>query len=605
MEQPRNPALDMTDIASKLAPLLFGQKQATNSSTTGTVDPSQLASSDALIAMLTQQGSSTAQSDGIVQDILHRAQLAFAPILGEEKSAGMYNSQTRTMMAQEAVARATAASAQAVMDNQQKALATAAQLQGTNVQATRSTSTKTTENKASQGKNILGTVAATVLAHKAVKSGGDVFDKAMAQLDSLRGGDEPEQLAGPTGDGGDAASLSAGTPIGSEEFLAAADVPVDVPAVGELGALDPNDPAFQALGSEEDPDLISGSDGSDTVGDGGGNDTLGGDGVDGSDAVDASDSSDFLDDFDFEDFSDFFADGGIVPVSRAGYTEQANLARQNKRVPTNIVAGGNLTSSASNNSLVAKKRGVAIDDLTRAAQQTGDASAAAALGDSVGPAPAGLGLGLSLAGIGLSTGIPGIGLAVAIANALANSGVGNTGGQGLGLGIATDSEGPTGLGLDAEGNPVGENGVSSTTGNANSGTGAEAGDSSATGLAGNAATAGESGAPAGDTPGGDASPGGDAGTASSDGDAGGAAAGAGDGGGSGDGGAEFDGGIQMANTVNESSGIDKKIIHVTPGESVLPVDTTEALQKLFGPNVIEDLIAATHTPLKKQAGRRR
>lgn len=73
-----------------------------------------------------------------------------------------------------------------------------------------------------------------------------------------------------------------------------------------------------------------------------------------------------------------------------------------------------------------------------------------------------------------------------------------------------------------------------------------------------------------------------------------------EGGGEGGGDGEVDGGVQDADSAKEASGIDKKVIHVTPGESVLPVDTTKALQQMFGDDVIEQIIAATHTPMRKQ-----
>lgn len=64
----------------------------------------------------------------------------------------------------------------------------------------------------------------------------------------------------------------------------------------------------------------------------------------------------------------------------------------------------------------------------------------------------------------------------------------------------------------------------------------------------------------------------------------------GDGGG---GGGEANGGIQKASNIKESAGIDKKTIHVTPGEYVLPVDVTQAL----GVDMLDELVAHLHTPI--------
>lgn len=66
----------------------------------------------------------------------------------------------------------------------------------------------------------------------------------------------------------------------------------------------------------------------------------------------------------------------------------------------------------------------------------------------------------------------------------------------------------------------------------------------------------------------------------------------GDGGGDG-GGGEANGGIQKASSIKEASGIDKKTIHVTPGEYVLPVDVTQAL----GVDMLDELVAHLHTPI--------
>lgn len=86
----------------------------------------------------------------------------------------------------------------------------------------------------------------------------------------------------------------------------------------------------------------------------------------------------------------------------------------------------------------------------------------------------------------------------------------------------------------------------------------------------------------------DSSSGFGAGEGSSDGDG----DGEGDGGGDG-GGGEANGGVQKAASIKEASGIDKKTIHVTPGEYVLPVDVTQAL----GVDMLDELVAHLHTPI--------
>lgn len=72
--------------------------------------------------------------------------------------------------------------------------------------------------------------------------------------------------------------------------------------------------------------------------------------------------------------------------------------------------------------------------------------------------------------------------------------------------------------------------------------------------------------------------------------------GGGDGGGGDGGGGEANGGVQKAKSIKEASGIDKKTIHVTPGEYVLPVDVTQAL----GVDMLDELVAHLHTPIGTQ-----
>lgn len=144
MESERNPVADAADIASKLAPLLFGKTGSSSSS--GTVDPEVLAMSNNLLKLLQQKGTDKAAADGVIEDILYRAQLAFTPVLGEEKTAGVYNTTTKNLLAKDAINRATAASAEAVWKMQQASLDAAAQLAGSELKATSGTKAQTKEN---------------------------------------------------------------------------------------------------------------------------------------------------------------------------------------------------------------------------------------------------------------------------------------------------------------------------------------------------------------------------------------------------------------------------------------------------------------------------
>jgi hypothetical protein len=72
----------------------------------------------------------------------------------------------------------------------------------------------------------------------------------------------------------------------------------------------------------------------------------------------------------------------------------------------------------------------------------------------------------------------------------------------------------------------------------------------------------------------------------------------GDSGGDGGGGNEADGGPIEARTAEDNEGLDKVIIHATPGEAILPVDTVQALG---GMDAIEELIRKTHRQLGEHA----
>ena len=175
--QPRNQVLDILELLPKVAPLFFGSGTQTNQRT---VDPRVAAETQNLAKMLETRGSSTTQADKVIEDILFRAQLAFAPVLEAEKKAGMYNTTTRNQLAQETVARATAASAQAVLEDQQRAFAQAAQLRQTQTQASGGTQQKTSGvNKLTQA---AGAVTTAISLPGALKKGKQGIEKLLAEL---------------------------------------------------------------------------------------------------------------------------------------------------------------------------------------------------------------------------------------------------------------------------------------------------------------------------------------------------------------------------------------------------------------------------------------
>jgi hypothetical protein len=171
MAEPRNAMLDMADFTSKIAPLLFGQKET--GSSFAEVNPVAFGQSQDLINLLTQRAVDPNIADGVIQDILYRAQLAFTPVLGEEKVAGMYNTTTKQQLAKDAVNRAAAASAQAVFTMQQQALQTASEIANTNVKST--TGQKTQSNKQGQGAAVAKSAITGLAINEAYKKGKSVL----------------------------------------------------------------------------------------------------------------------------------------------------------------------------------------------------------------------------------------------------------------------------------------------------------------------------------------------------------------------------------------------------------------------------------------------
>jgi hypothetical protein len=229
--QPRNAVVDVADVVGKLSPLLLGSgKTNTTTSSSSSIDPSTLAQSDDLMNMLLSRGSSTAQSDNVVNDILYRAQLAFAPVLGDEKMAGMYNTSTKNLLAKESVARATAAASQAVLEDQQRALAQATTISNQRVAASR-TQTQTQSAKTApsiSGKGLLAGVGTSILASMAMKKGKEALDKSGIF----------DKKAGKGIDTGDAEDASGNLYAGGDSFdsMLESGAQNSVGSAGELGA---------------------------------------------------------------------------------------------------------------------------------------------------------------------------------------------------------------------------------------------------------------------------------------------------------------------------------------------------------------------------------
>lgn len=569
---------DIIQLFQSLGPLLGSGKTTTGASTKSSADTGAMSQADELIQQIL--GSVSNDNLDILQgNTIERAKQAFAPNNIAPNAAGVrgYSDTVNTSMRNEAAARASAEAMTVRLNAVNAANKSASGLVEAKLNATKTTQQQQTQQTGPNNAGKLLSLATPLaiaynqFSKKKSPTAASPDDTADAGL-----GADPNSVSDISdGTGG-------GFPVqdfGDESPLLLSSQS-DIPLPLDFGS-DPfiADDSISADSVDAPMDIPSGDGGDVPVGDVPVDD------------VPVDNVSDFSD-FNLEDFSDFFADGGIVPGKRPKPTNYEDSALPgNNRSPVASLATGQGLSVPTPSSVAANsKRKIVEDDPSRILTGFGDSSAANSLGDSIGPAPSGLGLGVGLAAAALGVGVPGLGIAMALANALANNSVG-VAGDTVGGQIGDDTLGND-LGNDTLGTPagVGDDGIG--------GIGSTAGDTSSDATAGNAATAGESGAPAG----GDTGDTGDGAAAAGD---GGAAAAGGDGGGGGDGGSEFDGGIQDSDSSNESNGIDKKIIHVTPGESVLPVDTTKALQDLFGPDVIDQIIAATHTPLKRKANGRR
>lgn len=570
-----NPVVDVASVINSLAPTIFGKKDATSEQISQLFDPGALGKSNEIFDILKERGSSTAAADGVINDILTRAQQAFAPVLGEEKSAGFYNSAVKQQLAHESIARATAASADAVFKMQQQSLDTAAQIANAQVQNSKTTAKTGTTAQKGQGKNTLLTLGGGLAAGEAYKkikgmfgggkdstadAGGDTEMASLlkdynvstgnnaAQQDiSAGGGFDPETILAGQPEGADLATSAAlnsvasvdGSPSDLEVGLAAdADVPVDIPA--EAAATPLLDSATTDAGSEVASD-VGGS----------------------------VDTSDF-----FDDVGNFlgFADGGSVQ-DRLGYTEESNQTRAGEVVTQNIVEGGrnsipvvdriaapNATPSTSGTEIhkIMEAQLKNLQKVQTGSNSTADSTATNSIdaGPNVGPAPAGIG---SVAGIAAA--LAGINAPIALMTSLlalaANANA--TADTSLGAAVAADPDAGVAGGPDDPGTP----GVDASTGS-------------------NAGESPDSG-PAGGT---DSSGAGDAGSAGGD------AGSGGDGGGSA-GGDLFDGGLIIGQKPQDFAGVDKVKVNVTPDEYVLPQDVVD----IIGKDNLDDFVRKHHRPI--------
>jgi hypothetical protein len=585
---------DLANLLKVIAsPELFGSGKTTESSTSS-ASPEATKSANDLLAQIS--GSvNPADIDNMIQNILVRAKQAFGPAAIGANAAGIraYSDTTENSLRDEAMARAVAESAQAKLTALNNANATAAKVVDTKMQTSRAVQSTRQTARSPVGTGLLVALGAGALAKRLPKlSGADqtgVTDTGIDNSSYTPNEFGAENVANFPGDAGqNLVAGAAAAPIVNDvgESIFTGDLPID-------SALDIVPTEIGAAADTSIPDS-SQVDNSDFVGDipvdegaGAATETLA-----------ADTGGNVIEDL-FGDFG--FGDGGVVDLQgrRAppgAYAPGVLLPTGTKPsstiAPSSTINASPITSVLLPSPAAGKgktRSNVAVDEQGNVvAGDSGMAAGSAPSGGSIGSFSLGSpsATGMALAGLNAAAGnIAGAVMSLTM-SALANSSTDpttaddpNSGLAGLAgaAGLAGES-GLTGLSAEADASLAGFMGAEmgfSPSGNT------EASSPDASSTSGDFASTGDFAA-GGGFDSGDADGGG--------GDSGG-------GGGDSGGGGEADGGIIQGEDAEDYSGLDRVMIHVTPGEAVLPVDTVNALG---GQSVIDKLIAATHTPIKKR-----
>lgn len=136
----RNAVVDFSELLKNILPMFAGSGKTTETTTSG----GGMQDFDAILSALMPQISGTEQTDALVKNIMGRAAEAFMPTsFAANNASGLYNSKTGMMMQADAMARATGASAEAVLKAQQQAASTAAQVAQARSQATKTLTKET------------------------------------------------------------------------------------------------------------------------------------------------------------------------------------------------------------------------------------------------------------------------------------------------------------------------------------------------------------------------------------------------------------------------------------------------------------------------------
>lgn len=128
-----------------LAPVFLGSgKQTSTQTQTPTVDAAAIEGLRKTAATAQANADNDEITDSIVSDIMRRATLSFAPVVGQEKQAGLYSSSTLRQLSEESKANATAAASKAVLDYKTSQSQVAAGANSAIAQVTKGGTTTTT-----------------------------------------------------------------------------------------------------------------------------------------------------------------------------------------------------------------------------------------------------------------------------------------------------------------------------------------------------------------------------------------------------------------------------------------------------------------------------
>lgn len=258
---PQNGVVSAADVISKLLPIFTGSGTTTEntsggSSSVGTISADAMSTLKSLLGSIMPGISDTSASDTVVNNIITRAQQAFAPVLASQKAAGLYNSSTVNLLGQEAIARATGEASSAVLQKQTADTKNAIDVANTMAQATRGTNTTTnnggskttgpaigaTGSKVASGLAVaasLKSLLAGAGSNKIVNAGVDKLksmlgfgeDASSAGTDFANTGGFPAVATSVGGLGG----ATSGNDLGMSDFMS--NFNANMPATPELNAL--------------------------------------------------------------------------------------------------------------------------------------------------------------------------------------------------------------------------------------------------------------------------------------------------------------------------------------------------------------------------------